>query len=52
MRVRVVMPGQKDIVWRSHPKPGHGYSEADLEGMLERAAEHLEKHLPSCEFGW
>jgi len=50
MRVRVCIPGMKDIVWRSHPPARRGYSAADLDKMLDQVAEHLEKRFPSIEF--
>jgi hypothetical protein len=49
-RVRVVIPGTKDIVWRLHPPAKRGYSAADLDKMLDQVAEYLEKRFPSIEF--
>lgn len=49
-RVRVVIPSQKDIVWRSHPPAGRGWNEDDLDKMLDQVADHLEKRFPSIEF--
>ena len=47
---RVVIPGQKDIVWRSHAPARRGYSEAGLDKMLDQVADHLEKRFPTIEF--
>jgi hypothetical protein len=49
-RVRVVMPGQKDIIWRSRAGPRRGYTLDGIQTMLEQVAEHLEKQFPSVEF--
>ncbi len=50
IRITVIMPGQKDIVWKHHAEPKHGYTEANLDVMLDRAAEYLERNFPSIEF--
>jgi hypothetical protein len=50
MRVTVVLPGQKDVVWRNHAKPKHGWSKADLDGMLDKVADSVEQRYPSIEF--
>ena len=50
MKVSVIMPGQKDIVWKHHAEPKRGYTEANLDVMLDRAVEYLERNFPSIEF--
>jgi hypothetical protein len=50
MRVSVIMPGQKDIVWKHHAKPGMGWRADDINETLEKVADSVEKQYPSIEF--
>jgi hypothetical protein len=49
-KVRVCIPEQKDIVWRAHAAAKRGYAEANLDSMIEQAADYLEKKYPAIKF--
>lgn len=50
-RVRVVIPGQKDIIWHDRIKQArHGWTADQLDAMMEQVADHLEKRFPTIEF--
>jgi len=41
---------QQDFKWYPRAPAGRGYSESDIQGMLEQCATHLEKRFPVWEF--
>src|SRR5580765_6927265 len=52
LRVRVVIPGQKDIVWNDRIKQGrrYGWTAEQLSGMFDKFADQLEQRFPTIEF--
>lgn len=48
--VRVVLKDGDGFTWRPTAGPRKGYTSENIQEVLEKCSEHLEKKYPNCDF--